>query len=104
TRKLSARACATRELRKASGDADTNAATEASGNAAAKAKTAAAAGPVAQQVVPDDGKALWASPTTGKPVTFRCVPPEGQVFLILRPAEMLANDEGRRVIAALGPV
>jgi serine/threonine protein kinase len=59
--------------------------------------------PPIQQVVKDDGKLLWASPTRGKPTTFRCVPPEGEVFIIIRPAAMLASDEGRRVIAALGP-
>ncbi len=66
-------------------------------------KTTTVAGGISQQVVADDGKLLWASPTTGKPVTLRCVPPEGQLFLIVRPAAMLASDEGRRVIAALGP-
>ena len=52
---------------------------------------AGTAGAMAQQVVPDDGKALWASPTGGKPENFRCVPPEGQLFLIVRPAAMLAR-------------
>jgi serine/threonine protein kinase len=73
------------------------------GASSAAAKTTVVAGGVLQQVVPDDGKLLWASPTGGKPVTLRCVPPEGQLFLIMRPAAMLASDEGRRVIAALGP-
>jgi hypothetical protein len=66
-------------------------------------KTGSATGGPAQQVVADDGKLLWASPTTGKPIDFRCVPPEGQLFLVLRPAAMLASDDGRRVIEALGP-
>jgi len=56
-----------------------------------------------QQVVADDGKTLWASPTGGEAVSFRCVPPEGQVFLTLRPAAMLSSEEGKRVFAALGP-
>jgi hypothetical protein len=56
-----------------------------------------------QNLVADDGKSLWASPTTGKPVSFRCLPPEGQVFLFVRPAAMLASSEGPRVLAALGP-
>jgi hypothetical protein len=55
-------------------------------------------------VVADDGRSLWASPTTGKPVSFRCVPPEGQVFLVVRPAAMLASPEGQRVFTALGPI
>jgi eukaryotic-like serine/threonine-protein kinase len=57
----------------------------------------------AQQVVADDGRLLWASPTSGKPVSLRCVPPEGQVFVIVRPAALLASPEGQRVLAALGP-
>jgi serine/threonine-protein kinase len=78
-------------------------------SSASNDKTPAAIGiasssiPPIQQIVKDDGKLLWASPTSGKPITFRCIPPEGEVFIILRPAALLANDEGRRVIAALGP-
>jgi hypothetical protein len=67
------------------------------------AKAAPGGATAALQVVPDDGKALWASPTNGQPVTFRCVPPEGQVFIIVRPAAMLASEEGTRVLSALGP-
>lgn len=55
------------------------------------------------QVVADDGKLLWASPTSGPNVEFRLVPPEGQVFLMARPAEILASSEGPKVLAALGP-
>jgi serine/threonine protein kinase/predicted negative regulator of RcsB-dependent stress response len=54
-------------------------------------------------LVSDDGKTLWASPTAGQPIEFRLVPPEGQVFLIVRPAALLANPEGSRVLAAFGP-
>jgi serine/threonine protein kinase len=56
-----------------------------------------------QPLMADDGKTLWASPTSGQPVSFRCVPPEGQVFLVLRPATLVASPEGARVLAALGP-
>ncbi|MEX2174662.1 MAG: hypothetical protein WD872_09895, partial [Pirellulaceae bacterium] len=56
-----------------------------------------------QEVIPDDGNLLWASPTTGQPVSFHCVPPLGQCFLIVRPAELLASEEGAKVLAALGP-
>ncbi|WP_425618493.1 protein kinase [Anatilimnocola sp. NA78] len=55
------------------------------------------------QVVADDGQLLWASPTNGKPVEFRLVPPEGQVFIVARPADILASSEGAKVIEALGP-
>lgn len=56
-----------------------------------------------QKVVPDDGSLLWASPTTGGSVSFRCVPPVPQVFLIVRPADLLASGEGAKVLEALGP-
>ncbi len=58
---------------------------------------------LAQEVVPDDGNTLWASPTSGKPVSFRCMPPEGQIFLIARPSDILASPEGAKVLDALGP-
>jgi len=70
---------------------------------ATTAKAVAAVDGAHQQVVSDDGKTLWASPTNGKPVSFRCVPPDGQIFLILRPAALLGSPEGQRVLAALGP-
>ncbi len=56
-----------------------------------------------QQVVPDDGQLLWASPTAGAAVDFRLVPPEGQVFIAVRPADMLTSSEGAKVLEALGP-
>jgi eukaryotic-like serine/threonine-protein kinase len=56
-----------------------------------------------EQLVSDDGNTLWASPTAGKPISFRCVPPEGQMFLVVRPAEMLESPEGQRILQALGP-
>ncbi|MBC7856992.1 MAG: protein kinase, partial [Pirellulaceae bacterium] len=68
-----------------------------------KDKTSSSEPIVAQEVIPDDGNTLWASPTSGKPVSFRCVPPEGQVFLIVRPSDMLASPEGAKVLDALGP-
>lgn len=57
----------------------------------------------APEIVADDGQLLWASPTSGKPVVLRGVPPEGQIFMILRPAQMLGTPEGKRVFDALGP-
>ena len=63
----------------------------------------AAAGDDSVVVVPDDGKLLWASPTSGLPVDFRLVPREGQVFVIARPSAMLAGPEGGKILEALGP-
>jgi eukaryotic-like serine/threonine-protein kinase len=54
-------------------------------------------------IIPDDGQTLWASPTSGEPIAFRCVPPEGQAFLLVRPAALFESPEGQRVLAALGP-
>jgi len=56
-----------------------------------------------ETIVPDDGKLLWASPTSGPPVTFRLVPPEGQVFIIARPADILKSRQGPKVLESLGP-
>ncbi|MFO0904777.1 MAG: serine/threonine-protein kinase [Pirellulales bacterium] len=56
-----------------------------------------------QSVVADDGKSLWESPTTGAPVQLEWVPPGAQVFLILRPHDLMASTEGPRVLQALGP-
>ena len=56
-----------------------------------------------QEVLPDNGQLLWASPTQGPAVEFDYVPPGGQLFLIMRPAEMLATSEGPRVLRSLGP-
>ncbi len=61
----------------------------------------AAEGPF--EIVPDDGKQPWESPTAGRAVSLRYLPPGAQVFLIARPADLLASPEGPRVIQALGP-
>jgi hypothetical protein len=53
--------------------------------------------------VDDDGQTLWVSPTHGGPLDFRYVPSSAQVILVLRPAEILALDEGARLLTALGP-
>ncbi|MCI0357112.1 MAG: hypothetical protein L0211_01335, partial [Planctomycetaceae bacterium] len=56
-----------------------------------------------QEVMPDDGKLLWASPTTGKPISERLIPPDPQVFVFVRPADLIASGEGEKVLQALGP-
>ncbi len=60
-------------------------------------------GGLAQEIVLDDSKLLWASPTTGRPISERLIPPEPQVLLFVRPADMLASGEGAKVLQALGP-
>ena len=54
-------------------------------------------------VVEDDGELLWAPPTLGSPVDFRYVAPDGQLFLVVRPFDLLSVDEGIRVLRSLGP-
>jgi len=61
------------------------------------------AGANAQVIKPDNGKMLWASPTTGKPISLAYAPPGGQVFMNIRPAALLAAPQGGNVLQALGP-
>jgi hypothetical protein len=77
--------------------------TSGSTNGGTTQTAAGADSPPRQTVVPDDGNLLWASPTQGSPLSFEYVPPGGQVFLVARPADMLATAEGPRVFDALGP-
>jgi hypothetical protein len=52
---------------------------------------------------PDDGNTLWASPTAGEPVALEYIPPDAQILFIVRPADMLAQPEGEKVLRSLGP-
>ena len=60
------------------------------------------AGPT-YEVVADDGKLPWASPTSGKPIDLKYVPPVAGVMIVIQPAELLATAEGPKVLQALGP-
>lgn len=55
------------------------------------------------ELVEDDGQTLWASPTAGPPLDLAFLPPGCQLFVALRPAELLQDPEGPKVLAALGP-
>lgn len=81
----------------------TDAASDSTASSTGSGKPAASEVSVVQEVVPDDGTLLWASPTAGQPVSFRLVPPEAQLFVILRPSDMIASGEGDRVLQSLGP-
>ncbi len=61
------------------------------------------AGPATASVVQDDGQTLWSSPTAGQPLNLNFVPPSAQLFLVARPSAMLSDEEGERVMKALGP-
>jgi hypothetical protein len=54
--------------------------------------------------VADDGKTLWASPTTGPPISWAYLPARAEIVLALRPAELLRHPEGGKFLSALGPV
>lgn len=56
-----------------------------------------------QSLAADNGQLLWASPTAGTPISFDYLPPAGQIFLIARPAEIVANPNGNEVLQKLGP-
>lgn len=51
----------------------------------------------------DSAELPWASPTEGRPPTLAYLPPGSQLVLLARPREMLASEEGRQFLKALGP-
>ena len=59
----------------------------------------------AGELLVDDssGQLLWASPTSGAPISLAYVPAGTQCLIHLRPAAIAAHPEGERVLAALGP-
>jgi serine/threonine protein kinase len=59
---------------------------------------AATAGPT-----PDDGKSLWASPTSGQPLSLDYFPSGAQIVLAIRTANIVRRAEGELVLPALGP-
>jgi hypothetical protein len=62
-----------------------------------------AGGETGGQVVEDDGKLLWASPTQGPPIELKYVPNGARIYLVVQPSNMLSKPEGERVLKALGP-
>jgi hypothetical protein len=54
-------------------------------------------------IEPDDGTALWIAPAAGEPLSLNYLPSGSQVFLVLRPADLLASAEGAKLLDALGP-
>jgi eukaryotic-like serine/threonine-protein kinase len=47
---------------------------------------------------------VWQSPTKGQPLDLKYLPPGTQVYIALRPAEILKHPEGPKVIEGLGPL
>jgi serine/threonine protein kinase len=54
-------------------------------------------------LVDDDGKTLWASPTAGQPLVLDFLPSGAQLIFVLRPTALLNSPEGPKLLAALGP-
>ncbi|MFM8433856.1 MAG: hypothetical protein ACKOBP_00715, partial [Planctomycetia bacterium] len=50
----------------------------------------------------DSSDVPWASPTNGPPPVLAHLPPGSQLVLLARPADLLASDEGRLFVQALG--
>jgi len=56
-------------------------------------------------LIDDDGKALWASPTSGAPLNFSELPPSAQIFMSVRPWDLLnKNRFNPKLFAAAGPL
>lgn len=60
-------------------------------------------GQVSEWQVADDGQSLWASPTTGAPLSAHYLPEGTQGILAVRLSALLAHSEGERIVAAAGP-
>ena len=56
-----------------------------------------------EKAIPDNGRALWMSPTVGPPLNLKYLPPGAQIFLAVRPAELFHGPEGDKIMAAIGP-
>lgn len=60
--------------------------------------------PVVDDLIDDDGKTLWASPTHGPPLDLANLPPGVEIVLALRPVHLLSHPDGEKIVAALGPL
>ena len=51
----------------------------------------------------EDSALPWQSPTSGPSPALAYLPPNAEWFLLVRPADLLGDDEGRLFVKALGP-
>jgi serine/threonine protein kinase len=51
----------------------------------------------------DSATLPWASPTAGRPPSLAYLPAGTQLVLLARPAEIMADEEGRQFVRSLGP-
>jgi len=54
-------------------------------------------------LIEDDGRTLWESPTDGAPLELQYLPSGAQVIFVWRPADLLNSPEGPKIVAGLGP-
>lgn len=59
--------------------------------------------PASTTIVVEDGSLPWVAPTSGTPLDLTYLPGGAQLILAVRPAEILADEEGLRFFKALGP-
>ncbi len=59
--------------------------------------------PSGPQLVDDDGRTLWDSPTDGPPIDLAYLPPGCQMIVALRPAAIAASVPGNKALRGLGP-
>jgi serine/threonine protein kinase len=58
----------------------------------------------AAPILVDDDGLPWAAPTHGTPLALTYLPNGSQLLLVVRPADILADEEGPRFFKSLGPV
>jgi serine/threonine protein kinase len=73
-------------------------------DATAISPNAIASRPNAAQLVDDDQKTLWQSPTQGEPLRLDYTPQGAQMILAVRLGELLKTSEGTKTLQALGPL
>jgi serine/threonine protein kinase len=56
-----------------------------------------------QKLIKDDRVSLWQSPTEGAPLVVDRFPPNPRILIDLRPAALLELEEGKRLLASVGP-
>ncbi len=55
-------------------------------------------------LIADDGKSLWASPTSGPALNFSELPSSAQIFMSVRPWDLMNKNRGPKLFAAAGPL
>ncbi|MDP7269429.1 MAG: protein kinase, partial [Pirellulales bacterium] len=56
-----------------------------------------------EDIVEDDGKLLWSSPTRGGPPDIRYLPPNPKILFMIHPEGLIRKGNARSILEALGP-